>query len=201
MSVHQRLSGAYDVQRGAVSFRLLDVPGRSVLQRGRVVPRRCAMHLEHRLRRRELLQHKLGFPRWGDVRALLCLLRVQRHRLRGLHVERSMFGGPSLRFGLLRSLFDRQSMRPERQVHADAYDVGVHLHGQRRLRVRRSVRLRSLHTRLQLEPRLPIWLCVRGRRLRQLRVQHSMRLRFNSELPERFLLVLDFGRLSDRTRL
>ena len=159
------------------------------------------MHLEHRLRRRELLRDRVDFPWWRAVPAVLRLLRVQRHRLRGLHLERSMFGGPSLRQRLLWSMLDRQSMRPERQVHANSYDVGVHVHRQRRLRIRRSVRLRRLHTRLQLEPRLSIWLRVRGRRLRQLRVQQSMRLRCDGDLPKRFLLVLDFGRLSDRTRL
>lgn len=156
------------------------------------------MHLEHRLQPRELLP-ELG--RWSVLPAVLRLHRVQRRRLRGLHVERSMFGGPSLRFGRLRSLLDRQSMRPERQVHADSHDPGVHVHRQRRLRTRRRVCLRRLHARLQLEPRLSARLCVRGRRLRQLRVKQSMRLRRDGDLPKRVLLVLDFGRLSDRTRL
>lgn len=92
-------------------------------------------------------------------------------------------------------------MRSERQMHSDAYDIGVHMRRQHRLCFRRRLRLRDLHRRLRLEQRLPTWLCVRGRGLRPLHIEQSVRFRFGSVLPRWRLLLFDAGGLRARTRL
>jgi hypothetical protein len=195
VSVESRLPALAFLQRRPLRG-LFDVPGGSVLCPRRLVCWIGTLHLEQRLHRGDLLR---GSQR--VLSALYRLRRMQRHGLRRLHVKQSVCSGASVHGWILWTVRREQSVWSERPVHAYPYDVGMHVHGQRRLRRWRGLRCGALRTCLQLEQRLSEWPGMRGGRVRRLHVEWSMRSRCQRDLPIRLVLLFHSGRLSNGARL
>jgi hypothetical protein len=147
-----------------------------------------------------------------DPQHVHCL---QRLGLRGLHVEQPVHRWPGLRFGFvwrlhvertmrrgaglrgrsLRRLRDGRSVRPHRAVFGHALGHRVHVLRQRRLRVGRRLRLRHLRAGLRLERRLRAGPSLRGRGLRRLHVERTMRVERDGGMPRGDVFLFHAGRL------
>lgn len=215
--VGRRLPFVAHVQRGSV-LRRVDVPRRSSGQR--LGPARELQH-EQRLPRGQLLREprrRLALLWMPDLQHVHCLrrlglrgLRVEQpvHRRPGLrvrlvrrvHLERSMRGGPGLRRGPLRRLRDGRPMRSHRALFGDALDHSLHVLPQRRLRPRRRLRLRHLHAGLRLERRLRAGPSLRGRGVRRVHHERTVRLERDRGMPIGDVFLFLAGGLRDGSGL